>query len=98
VVAVLHTGGALGLDAGTFAVSALLVQLGVRRRPAAARPGAGSGSPLGEIMAGIRLVFGRGVLRTLVLFGWLVTFYIVPMGLAAPLAAGSSGAASVGLS
>jgi MFS family permease len=38
-------------------------------------------------MAGVRLVFGRGVLRTLVLFGWLVTFYIVPMGLAAPLAA-----------
>ena len=91
VVAVLHTGGALSLDAGSFAVSALLVQLGVRRRPAAARPGAGSGSPLGEIMAGIRLVFGRGVLRTLVLFGWLVTFYIVPMGLAAPLAAGLHG-------
>jgi hypothetical protein len=87
VVAVLHASGALGLDAATFAASALLVQLGVRRRPSAAGAGGPRGSRLGEIMAGIRLVFGRGVLRTLVLFGWLVTFYIVPMGLAAPLAA-----------
>ncbi|HEY6481676.1 MAG TPA: MFS transporter [Streptosporangiaceae bacterium] len=88
VVAVLHAGGALSLDAATFLVSALLVQFGVRRRPAAARPAAGGSSALGEIAAGIRLVFGRGTLRTLVLFGWLVTFYIVPMGLAAPLADG----------
>jgi MFS family permease len=88
VVAGLHAGGALGLDAATFAASALLVQLGVRRRPAAISAGAASTSRLGEIVAGVRLVFGRGVLRTLVLFGWLVTFYIVPMGLAAPLAAG----------
>jgi hypothetical protein len=88
VVAVLHAGGALSLDAATFLVSAVLVQFGVRRRPAAARRAAGGGSALGEILAGIRLVFGRGTLRTLVLFGWLVTFYIVPMGLAAPLADG----------
>jgi Transmembrane secretion effector len=87
VVAVLHASGALGLDAATFAASALLVQLGVRRRPSAAGAAGPGGSRLGEIVAGIRLVFGRGVLRTLVLFGWLVTFYIVPMGLAAPLAA-----------
>jgi hypothetical protein len=88
VVAVLHAGGALSLDAGTFAVSALLVQFGVRSRAAAARSGAAGGSRLGEIVAGVRLVFGHGALRTLVLFGWLVTFYVVPMGLAAPLAAG----------
>jgi hypothetical protein len=88
VVAVLHAGGALSLDAGTFLISALLVQFGVRRRPAAARRAGGGGSALGEILAGVRLVFGRGTLRTLVLFGWLVTFYIVPMGLAAPLADG----------
>jgi hypothetical protein len=86
VVAVLHAGGALSLDAVTFAVSALLVQFGVRRRPAASTAVGGRGSPLGEIAAGVRLVFGRADLRTLVLFGWLVTFYIVPMGLAAPLA------------
>jgi MFS family permease len=36
---------------------------------------------------GIRLVFGDRVLRALMLFGWLVPFYVVPMGLAAPYAA-----------
>ena len=86
VVAALHAGGALGLDSATFAASALLVQFGVRRRPAATSARAGGGSRTGEILAGIRLVFGHGTLRTLTLFGWLVTFYIVPMGLAAPLA------------
>jgi MFS family permease len=35
----------------------------------------------------MRLVFGDDTLRTLVLFGWLVTFYIAPMALAAPYAA-----------
>jgi MFS family permease len=87
VVAALHASGALALDAATFGLSALLVQAGVRRRPAAARPGPAGGSRLGEIAAGVRLVFGRGALRTLVLFGWLVTFYVTPMGLAAPYAA-----------
>ena len=86
LVAALHVSGALGLDAATFATSALLVQFGVRRRPSAAAVSTRGGSRLGEIAAGVRLVFGRGVLRTLVLFGWLVTFYVVPMGLAAPLA------------
>jgi MFS family permease len=88
VVAAVHAGGALSLDAATFAVSALLIQFGVRRRPAAASARAGGGSHLSDMIAGVRLVFGRGTLRTLVLFGWLVTFYVVPMGLAAPYAAG----------
>jgi MFS family permease len=37
--------------------------------------------------AGVRLVFGDRRLRTLMLLGWLVAFYVVPMGLAAPYAA-----------
>jgi predicted MFS family arabinose efflux permease len=86
VVASLHAGGALIADAATFAASALLVRFGVRSRPAALRPSAAPVSGPGELLAGIRLVFGSSVLRTLVLFGWLVTFYIVPMGLAAPYA------------
>jgi Major Facilitator Superfamily len=85
VVAALHTGGALVADAATFAASALLIRFGVLWRPAAGQREA-SGSRLGEITAGVRLVFGSGILRTLVLYGWLVTFYIVPMGLAAPYA------------
>jgi predicted MFS family arabinose efflux permease len=86
VVAAVHAGGALIADAVTFAASAALVGFGVRERPVAAAGGAAAGSRLGEIAAGVKLVFGRPVLRTLVLFGWLVTFYIVPMGLAAPVA------------
>jgi predicted MFS family arabinose efflux permease len=86
VVAAVHAGGALVADAATFAASAALVGFGVRKRPAAAAGGAATGSRLAEIGAGIKLVFGRPVLRTLVMFGWLVTFYIVPMGLAAPVA------------
>jgi MFS family permease len=86
VVAALHADGALALDAATFAGSAILLRAGVHGRPAAARQAAASG--LREIGAGVRLVFAEPVLRTLMLFGWLVTFYIVPMGLAAPLARG----------
>jgi hypothetical protein len=86
VVTALHAGGALVADAVTFAASALLVRFGVLWRPAAAGPATEAGSRFGEIAAGVRLVFGHGTLRTLVLYGWLVTFYIVPMGLAAPYA------------
>ena len=32
-------------------------------------------------------MFGDRRLRTLTLLGWLVAFYVVPMGLAAPYAA-----------
>ena len=35
---------------------------------------------------GIRIVFGNRKLLTLLLFGWLAGFYIVPEGLAAPYA------------
>jgi MFS family permease len=92
VVALLDVRGALLIDAATFAASAVLVRAGVRSRPAAAAAGSASSRPrqLAEIAAGVRLVFGDRQLRTLVLFGWLVAFYIVPMGLAAPYAASLS--------
>lgn len=87
VVAVLGVRTALVIDAATFAASALLVRLWVRRRPAAADQSAGRRSPLGDMAAGVRLVFGDRTLRTLMMLGWLVAFYVVPMGLAAPYAA-----------
>jgi len=90
VVALLGVRTALLADAVTFAVSALLIGFWVRHRPPAARPAAGGQSrpsQLAEIAAGVRLVFGDRTLRTLMLLGWLVTFYVVPMGLAAPYAA-----------
>ncbi len=75
------------IDAVTFVASGLLIGLGTRARPAVARVGAGQGSPLGRAAAGLRLVFGDRALRTLVLLGWLVVFYTIPQGIAAPYAA-----------
>lgn len=76
----------LVLDAATFAISGLLIGLGTRARPAAAKPEADPLSPIARIVGGFRLVFGDPALRTLLLFGWLVAFYTVPEGIAAPYA------------
>jgi predicted MFS family arabinose efflux permease len=76
----------LVLDAATFAISGLLIGLGTRARPAAAKPEADPLSPIARIVGGFRLVFGDRALRTLLLFGWLVVFYTVPEGIAAPYA------------
>jgi MFS family permease len=86
VVAFLGVRAALLVDAGTFAASAVLIRLWVARRPAAALP-EGRPSQYAEMTAGVRLVFGDRTLRTLMLLGWLVAFYVVPMGLAVPYAA-----------
>ena len=86
VVALLGVRSALLVDAATFAASALLIRCCVRQRPAAmarARRNASAGPPSG----GVRLVLGDRRLRTLMLFGWLVPFYLVPMSLAVPYAA-----------
>jgi MFS family permease len=86
VVAFLGVKAALLADAATFAASGLLVRFGVLRRPAP-RAAEHRVSQRAEIAGGVRLVFGERRLRTLMMFGWLVTFYIVPMGLAVPYAA-----------
>ena len=86
VVAVSDSYRTLGLDAVTFGVSALIVAVWVKVRPLpqceeAARPS------LWAVSAdGMRIVFGNRKLLTLLLFGWLAGFYIVPEGLAAPYA------------
>jgi MFS family permease len=82
---------ALLIDAATFVLSGLLVGLGTRARPAAAKPETVQPSPLARMAGGIRLVFGDPALRTLLLFGWLVVFYTIPEGIAAPYAAGLGG-------
>jgi MFS family permease len=95
IVAVLHTSAALLIDAGTFAVSALLLSVAVRSRPAAGRR---RQSRLAEMMAGLRLVFADGRLRALMLLGWLCAFYTVPEALAVPYAAHLNyGSAAAGL-
>lgn len=97
VVALVGARPAMGIDAATFAVSALIVRAGVRERPVPPREG---GSVAGARPAGsaLRLVFGDPVLRTLMLLGWLVPFYAVPEAVAVPYAAHfHRGAAIAGL-
>jgi MFS family permease len=78
---------ALLIDCATFVLSGLLVGLGTRARPAAARPGTLQGSALARMRGGFRMLFGDRALRTLLMFGWLVAFYTIPEGVAAPYAA-----------
>lgn len=100
LVGVVGARQSLLLDAATFLVSALLVRLGVRARPAPARhagedeaAGAGDGAGserlsvwMHRLSDGVRVVFGDRRLRGLVLLAWLASFTVVPEGLAAPWA------------
>ncbi len=92
VVALFGARPALGADAATFIASALLVQFGVRARPAPAS-GDGGPSPLGQLADGVRLVFGDPQLRMLIGLAWLAAFYEVPEGIAAPYAGRLGGGA-----
>jgi MFS family permease len=83
-VAFIGVRNALVVNAVTFVLSGLLVGLGTRRRPAAARPETVQPSPLTRMRQGFRLVFGDRALSTLLLLGWLVVFYTIPEGIAAP--------------
>jgi MFS family permease len=92
-VAFIGVRASLVVDAVTFALSGLLIGLGTRARPAAAKPEEADLSGLARALAplvrtreGFRLVFGDQALRTLLLLGWLVIFYTVPEGIAAPYA------------
>jgi MFS family permease len=86
VVATLNPSRTLALDALSFLLSALIVAIWVRRRPAPADAGARHASLWEIARDGAVLVFRNPMLRTLVLFGWLAGFYILPEGLAAPYA------------
>jgi MFS family permease len=85
-VALIGVRASLVVNAVTFVLSGLLIGLGTRARPAAAKPEADPLSPLARMREGFKLVFGDRALRTLLLFGWLVVFYTVPEGIAAPFA------------
>ena len=86
MVALLGTRISLLTDAATFLASALLVVTLVRARPPAARGPGAARATLASMRAGLRLVFGDLRLRLPMLLGWLAAFYMVPEGIAAPLA------------
>jgi MFS family permease len=84
VVAAIDPYRTLGLDAVSFGLSALIVATGVKARPSPGRDPGVRPSLRAVSADGIRFVFGNRKLLTLLLFGWLAGFYIVPEGLAAP--------------
>jgi MFS family permease len=86
LVAVLSPQQALGADAVTFLISALIVAVGIRKRKAAQEGNRRSGL-WRNTRDGARLVFRDPTLRSLVSFAWLCAFYVIPEGLAAPYAA-----------
>src|ERR1700760_23174 len=86
VVAVLNPYRTLGTDALTFLLSALIVTGWVKRRSSPHREPGKRPSLWAVSREGVGMVFGDPVLRTLMLFGWLAGFGIVPEGLAAPYA------------
>jgi MFS family permease len=98
VVAVLKPDRTLAIDALSFALSAVIVTGWVKHRPSPRREPGKRPSLWAVSRDGLTMVFGHPVLRTLVLFGWLAGFCIVPEGLAAPYAQSLHGTAlTVGL-
>ncbi len=98
VVGVLQPRGALAIDAASFGLSIVIILAAVRSRPAPRRDAGRLPLAWSVSAEGIRVVSGSETLRTLLLFGWLAGFYIVPEGLAAPYARHLGGSAlTVGL-
>ncbi|WP_410788927.1 MFS transporter [Kribbella sp. C-35] len=97
LVAAFGAGNALLADAVTFALSALLLKLGVRERPL---PGTTDARPgwWPSLSAGARLVWSDRQLRYLVALACVAGFYVSIEGLAAPYAAVvGGGPAAVGV-
>ena len=84
LVAALGVYRSLALDALSFCLSAALITGWVRPWPYS---GAAPARPLLHTLTrDVALIFRRPAARTLVLFGWLAGFAVVPEGLAAPYA------------
>ncbi|TDO59740.1 putative MFS family arabinose efflux permease [Kribbella sp. VKM Ac-2571] len=97
LVAAFGAGNALLADAVTFALSAVLLRLGVRERPL---PGSTDSRPgwWPSLSSGARLVWSDRRLRYLVALACVAGFYVSIEGLAAPYAAVvGGGPAAVGI-
>ncbi|GAB3839819.1 MFS transporter [Kribbella italica] len=88
VVAVGVSGGLL-LDSGTFLLSALLIAVGVRSRPAPVQEGVSDeprASYFSDLVAGTSLVLRTPKLRALISLAAIAGFYVTVEGLAVPYA------------
>lgn len=90
--------GALLADSGTFVVSAILLTVGVKHRPAAnASAGMGLGSVLHATASGAAFVFSSRRLRAYLLLFWLASAFSFSVeALVAPLSAELHGGPNVG--
>jgi len=89
---------ALLVNAMTFAVSAVILALAVRPRPAPLSHDQAKERWTATIKEGMGAVFGDEALRTLVLVIWFGALYIAPEGLAVPIASShDAGPIAVGL-
>ena len=86
LTAVLSPNGSLAVDAATFAVAAVFLMVGVRRRPAPNET-AERTSLFASTVAGARMVFANRELRILVLLVWMIGLPVAAEGLAVPYAA-----------
>src|SRR5215468_5658912 len=86
------------VDVVTFILSALIIRIWVRARPAAKAVAYPEPRERRRPLTAIRLTLTDPALRTPMLFGWLAAFYNMPEGVSAPLAANlGGGAVAVGL-
>jgi len=85
-VAALGARGALGVDAVTFLISAVLIRLGVRNRPALAHHRDEPTDPARRWLGGAMMVLRDRRLRLLLFLSWVLGLLVVPEGLAAPYA------------
>ena len=87
VVVAVGTSGGLLLDSATFLLSAVLIAVGVRRRPV---PAGDTHAPptnyFRDLAAGLTLVARTPKLRTLVILATIAGFYVTVEGLAVPYA------------
>jgi hypothetical protein len=90
LIALVGARAGLALDAVTFALSAVLIMVAIKPRPAAAATSAAQDSIgptfLSGVSSGLRLIFHNPRLRILVGLSWLAGLYVVPEGVAAPYA------------
>jgi predicted MFS family arabinose efflux permease len=101
IVAVLSPSAALMIDAATFAVSALWLSAGLKRRPApVVDAGEGPRSLWQDTVGGLQLVGRSPRLRAIIAVLWVATLFgYASEGVAAPLVEelGQGSAASIGL-
>ena len=97
-IAAIGARGALALDAATFLISAVVIRLCVRNRPAAVHPENDSGKSPQRWLHGAATVLADRRLRLLLGLAWLLGLLVIPEGLAAPYAQHlGGGARTVGL-